>query len=125
MCSEHTISGDSREYQIAVITWVDIEDRSSPGWIPWDQAISDAREPFQPILTVGIVLWEDDKKLALTASAGPEETSGALSIPKSVIISDVRHSVGVEIAVPPAGAMNETPLRGHDGEEKMSDASEG
>lgn len=114
MCLEPTTNGENRKYEVAVITWVDIEDRSSPGWIPWDQAISDAREPFQPILTVGIVLWEDDKRLSLTASAGPEETSGALSIPKSVILSDVRHVVVVEIAVPPT----ESVLRGHE-EEKV------
>jgi len=121
MCSEHTTSGDSREYQIAVITWVDIEDRSSPGWVPWDQALADAMEPFQPILTAGIVLWEDEHRLALTASAGPEETSGALSIPKAVILTDNRYGVSVEAAVPPDDFVH----RGHGGEEKMSDASEG
>lgn len=118
MCSERMTNGVKREYQIAVITWVDIEDRSSPGWIPWDQTLSDAREPFQPILTVGIVLWEDDEKLALTASAGPEETSGVLSIPKAVILTDNRSGVSVEAAVPP----DEFIHRGHGGEEKMFDS---
>ena len=96
MCSEPTTSGENDEpgdFEVAHIIWYDIEDRSSPGWVPWEQALQDAQEPFQPILTVGIVLCEDEIRLSLTASAGPEETSGALTIPKALILNDCRYKV--------------------------------
>ena len=110
MCLEPTTNGENRKYEVAVITWVDIEDRTSPSWVPLEEALRDAQEPFQPILTAGIVLWENEAKLSLTASVGPEETAGALSIPKPVILSDTRYRV--EMAVPPH-------KQGHDGEEKV------
>ena len=104
MCLEPTTSGENREYEIAIITWIDIEDRSSPGWVPWEQAIADASEPFQPVLTTGVVIFEDEEKLSLTASVGPDETSGAISIPKGVILTDHRHMVEVKKkAAPPSG----------------------
>ena len=96
MCSELMTSGESdegRSYEVSHVIWYDIEDRSSPGWVSWEQSLSDAMEPFQPILSVGIVIWEDEIRLSLTSSAGPEETSGALTIPKSLIISDHRYNI--------------------------------
>ena len=96
VCSEHTISGERREHEIAHLVWIDIEDRTSPSWVPWEEAIEDAQRPFQPILTTGIVVYEDDKRISLTASAGLEETSGALTIPKSLIVNDCRYKVCVK-----------------------------
>jgi hypothetical protein len=97
VCLEPTMSGESVEriLEVAHIIWYDIEDRSSPGWVSWDQALEDAIEPFSLILTAGIILCEDDVRVSLTSSAGPDETAGALTIPKSLIVSDCRHRVSV------------------------------
>ena len=113
MCSEHTTNGDVRDYEIAIITWMDIEDRTSPGWVPISEAMRDAKEPFQPIVTAGIVLWEDDVRLSLTSSAGPDETSGALSLPKAVILSDQRYHISVK-HVPPKDYVPSEAQRGRD-----------
>ena len=46
--SELMTSGESdegRSYEVSHVIWYDIEDRSSPGWVSWEQALSDAMEP--------------------------------------------------------------------------------
>ena len=97
MYLEHTTNGenDSRVLEVAHIVWYDIEDRSSPGWVSWDEALEDAMEPFSLILSVGIILCEDSIRVSVTSSAGPDETAGALTIPKSLIVSDTRYRVTV------------------------------
>lgn len=121
MCLEPTTNGERREHDIAHLIWVDVEDRTSSEWVSWEEALRDAKEPFQPILTVGIVIWEDDIRLSLTTSAGPEENAGVLTIPKSLIVSDIRHKIEVEGFVELLEAtprdMNE--IAGRSGEEKV------
>ena len=100
VCSEPTINGEKREqreHDIAHLIWVDVEDRTSSEWVSWEEALQDAREPFQPILTVGIIIWEDDIRISLTTSVGPEETAGVLTIPKSLVVSDFRHKVSMPL----------------------------
>ncbi len=102
--SELTTSGENpdRVYEVAHVVWLDIEDRTSQQWVSWDEAIEDATRPFQPILTAGVVLHEDEMRLVLSPSVGSEETAGALTLPKSVIISDVRYTVTVRgLPLPP------------------------
>ena len=99
---------DDRILEVAHIVWYDIEDRSSPGWVSWDEALEDAMQPFSLILTVGIVLCEDDVRVSVTSSAGPDETAGALTIPKSLIVSDSRYTVKVPGQGPELNQKDET-----------------
>ena len=72
-----------RPERAAVIVWIDIEDCTSSGWISQREAKRDAQRGFKDLHSVGFVIYEDEERICLASTWGPE-TCGVLRIPKGV-----------------------------------------
>tara|TARA_R100000664_G_scaffold12893_1_gene20702 strand:- start:21200 stop:21475 length:276 start_codon:yes stop_codon:yes gene_type:complete len=70
--------------KVAIVEWVDVEDRTSPGWVDSKTARKDSKKPFSIIRTVGFIIENNDEMLSLASTWGPD-TSGVLNLPKGVI----------------------------------------
>ena len=68
---------------VALVEWIDIEDCTSPAWVSQREAKRDAKSEFKPLYSMGFVVFEDDEKICLASTWGPD-TSGVLKIPKGV-----------------------------------------
>lgn len=71
--------------RVAIVEWIDVEDHTSPAWVDPDQMLADAVEPFRIIRTVGFIVDQTEERISLTMTWGPEETSGAINIPRGLI----------------------------------------
>ena len=71
--------------RVAIVEWIDVEDHTSPSWVETDQMRADAVEPFKVIRSVGFVVEQNEERISLTMTWGPEETSGAINIPRGLI----------------------------------------
>tara|TARA_R100001594_G_scaffold22242_2_gene43030 strand:+ start:5252 stop:5515 length:264 start_codon:yes stop_codon:yes gene_type:complete len=69
--------------QVAVVKWLDIEDCTSSEWVSQRDAKRDAKKPFAELRSVGFVVYEDEDRICLVSTWGPD-TSGVLKIPKGV-----------------------------------------
>jgi len=70
-------------YPVALVTWIDIEDCTSPSWVSPKDAKRDSRSSFKILHSVGFVVFQDDERICLASTWGPD-TSGILKIPKGV-----------------------------------------
>ena len=73
----------SHPQAVALVEWIDIEDCTQAEWVTQREAKRDAKDEFKSIFSVGFVIHEDDDRIALASTWGPE-TSGVLRIPKGV-----------------------------------------
>ena len=83
--ADGNMSESSGPDRVAIVEWIDVEDHTSPGWVDPDVMKSDAVEPFRTIRSVGFVVEQNDERISLTMTWGPEETSGALNIPRGLV----------------------------------------
>lgn len=74
--------------RVAMVEWIDIEDCTSPAWVPRREAKRDAKTRFKPLFSVGYVIYEDDERICLASTWGPD-TSGVLKLPKGICKSIV------------------------------------
>ena len=81
-------------HRIAVVEWIDIEDCTSPAWVSRREAKRVAKVEFTSLFSVGFVIHEDDDKICLASTWGPD-TSGVLKLPKgickSIKYTDLQH----------------------------------
>ena len=71
--------------RVAIVEWIDVEDHTSPAWVEPEQMWSDAIEPFRIIRSVGFIVEQNEERISLTMTWGPQETSGVINIPRGLI----------------------------------------
>ena len=73
--------------QLVKILWVDAVSCGDVNWIDKEKAKEHAKEALPYMITVGFVLFSDDKQVAVTNTIGPNETAQINKIPRLMIIS--------------------------------------
>lgn len=71
--------------RVAIVEWIDVEDHTSPAWVEPEQMWADAAEPFRIIRSVGFIVEQNEERISLTMTWGPQETSGVINIPRGLI----------------------------------------
>jgi len=74
------------------VRWVDAEARGGPGWEDLEEMIEFAIRSPAEVLTVGLLMYENDDYVALTDTRSPDLTGGVQKIPKGWIIA-IEHLV--------------------------------
>jgi len=75
------------DYKLTLISWIDAETCGDSGWIKLDEAIEEANTPPPVMKSVGWVLYQDDKYVAVTSDLGPEDCGQITKIPIPMVIN--------------------------------------
>lgn len=75
------------KYKIAKVTWVDAEESGELGWNCLKETIRKAKTPCPVMISVGHVLFKDDKHISLVSTLGKEECGRLEKIPLSFVVS--------------------------------------
>ena len=74
-------------WPVIAIRWVDAEARGGPGWEDLEEMVDFALRPPAEVLTVGLLIFENDDYVAITDTRSPDLTGGVQKIPKGWILS--------------------------------------
>ena len=76
----------TNDYVLAKILWNDAETYGDSSWIKLEEGIEQASTPPPVMASVGWIIYEDAKYVALTSDLGDEECGHITKIPKTMII---------------------------------------
>ncbi len=74
-----------RDWPVVSVRWIDAEARGGPGWEDPEDMVEFALRPLVEVHTVGLLIYECDRFVALTDSRGPDQIGGVQKIPKAWI----------------------------------------
>ena len=74
-------------WPVISIRWVDAEARGGPGWEDMEEMIEFALRPPAEVMTVGLLIYENDDYVAITDTRSPDLTGGVQKIPKGWILT--------------------------------------
>lgn len=77
---------NATNYDIARVTWVDAEESGDIGWNCLKETIKKAKSPCPTMVSVGHVLYRDDKHISLVSTIGQEECGRLEKIPMSFVV---------------------------------------
>jgi len=75
------------EYMLAEVVWVDAEEKGDVGWNDLKEQLAYAKKPCPTMRTVGYIIHEDDKHIALLSTIGAEVCSTVEKIPRGFVRS--------------------------------------
>ncbi|MCH2137172.1 MAG: hypothetical protein MK101_11430 [Phycisphaerales bacterium] len=74
-------------WPVVSVRWIDAEARGGPGWEDLEEMVEFALRPPAEVLTVGLLIHENDEYIALTDTRSPDLTGGVQKIPKGWILA--------------------------------------
>ena len=72
--------------KVVMIKWLDAESHADDRWLQLDEAIEYAKEEIQPCVSVGFLVAETWKHVAIATSNGHDQIGTIWKIPKGMIL---------------------------------------
>ena len=76
-----------KKYDIAKVVWVDAEESGDIGWNCLKETLKKAKLPCPIMISVGHILYKDDKHISLVSTIGNNECGRLEKIPVGFIVS--------------------------------------
>lgn len=74
------------EYEIVEVVWVDAEELGEVGWNNLKSQLRDAKKPCTAMNSVGYLVFQNDKHVALLSTIGKDLASTLEKIPTGFIV---------------------------------------